>query len=203
MKFLAALAVVTATLLPQSNPIRFDMKDPKGVSGMSIKIDSKLEPVHGQATGVSGDVVFDPAKPENSSGKIVVNASDVRLGSQALTDAMLQDWCLDVQKFPTIEFAIKKVRGVKKVRDGEWNATVDGTFTLKGKSRDMTVKANVRHLPNMIKTRGGMPKDGDLLLIRSTFKFNRLDFGVAPDLNTNVIGNTVEIDLSTVGVAPR
>jgi polyisoprenoid-binding protein YceI len=133
----------------------------------------------------------------------MVDAASVRLGSQALTDAMHEDWCLDIKKFPAIKFEINKVRNVKKVRDGEWNATVDGTFTLKDKSRPMTVQANVRHLPNMIKTRGGMPKDGDLLIVRSSFKFNRLDFGVAPDLSTNVIGNTVEIDLSTVGVAPR
>lgn len=203
MKFLAAIIAIAgshAFLTSQT----FDFHDPKGVNSVSIIIDAPLEPVRGHATGVSGTVVFDPANPAKSTGNIAVSTAKLQLASADMTTAMLQDWCLDSAKFPTIQFEIKKVRDVKKVNDGEWNATVDGTFTVKGVSKPMTVKASAMLLPNKIKDRGGMEgKQGDLLQIKSKFSFNRLDYGVAPDLSTNLIGNKIDIDVAVIGVCPK
>ncbi len=197
LTFLAAGASVVA-------PRTFDMRDPKGVSGLSLRIDSALEPVHGSAVGVSGSVVFDPEKPELSKGTVSIAAKEVRLGSQGLTEAMHEDWCLDVAKHPSIDFTVKRVYDVKADGPGRWTVKVDGDFKLKDVTKPLTVTATVTHLKDSIKARGGMEgKDGDLLQIRSRFSFNRLDFGVAPDLNPKVIGPVVEVDLSFVGVSPN
>jgi polyisoprenoid-binding protein YceI len=182
----------------------FSLQDPKGVSGLSISIDSKLEPVKGFANGVSGNVTFDPSKPSAATGTVVIDAASTYVASRGMTEAMHQDWCLDVAKYPTIEFKITKVTGVKAGKDGTYSAKVSGDFTLKGITKAMTVDATATHLPNMIKQRGGMPgKDGDLLVIRSNFSFKRSDFKIAPDLSTNVIGDRVDIGLSFVAVSPR
>jgi polyisoprenoid-binding protein YceI len=203
MKTLVVLAATTAILGSAANTVEFNMKDPKGVSGMAVSIDSLLEPVRGHATGISGQVIFDRDKPENSTGKIVVDAKSFQLGSKDLTDAMHGDWCLDVAKYPTIEFNVTKIANVKKAKDGSFNVSVTGDFKLKGVSKSITVPATVAYLPGKLKTRGGMAKDGDLIKVSSKFSIKRSDWNVSPDLSTDIIGDVIQIDLSTIGVAPK
>ena len=191
-------------IAPTAAPITFDMKDPKGVSGMSISIDSMLEPVRGHANGVTGSIDFDSVNPAKSSGQIVVDTRTIFLASQPMTDAMHQDWCLDVKKYPTMTFTVKKISGVKKIKAGSWNVMVNGTLNMHGVTKPVSVAANVTYLPNMIKTRGGMEGvQGDLLKLQSKFSILRKDFKIAPDLNEQVIANRIDIDLALIGVAPK
>jgi Uncharacterized conserved protein len=198
------LVAAGVALAARFAPMEFDLRDPKGVSGMSLRIDSPLEPVHGYAGGVSGSIAFDPTDPARSTGKVAVTAKEVFLGSAGMTEAMHEEWCLDVENHPTIEFDVTRVRDVREEGVGRWSATVDGELTIKGVTRPLTAPATVTHVAGGIKRRGGMAGvEGDLLVIRSRFSFDRLDFGIAPDLNPNVIGRTVEVDLSVVGASPR
>ncbi|MFM9873908.1 MAG: YceI family protein [Fimbriimonadaceae bacterium] len=197
-KSIALLAVAATALTSSPAPLSFDMKDPKGVSGLSFSIDSNLEPIFGQSSAIGGSISFDPANPEKSSGKIVVQSAGVETHSENLTSAMHQDWCLDVEKFPTIEFEVKKISNVVKKDDGSFAADVNGDFTFHGVTKNLNIKATATHLPDKLKDRGGVPgKKGDLLIIRSNFSFNRKDFNVAPDLA--LIGDTVDVKLATVG----
>lgn len=203
MKVVALLAVSAAATLPGAAPIAFDMKDPKGVSGMGIRIDGLLEPVRGHATGVSGKIEFDAEHPENSKGKLVIDISTLKIGSPDFTGSALGDYALDVKKFPTAEFTVKKVDNVKASGEKIWTADVTGDFTLHGVTKEIKVPITATHLVGMLKRRGGMPKDGDLLKIRSTFTFNRHDYGIAKDMDGEIIGTEVEVDLHTIGVAPK
>jgi len=182
-------------------PISFDMKDPKGVSGLTIAIDGDLEPVHGFANGVSGNVLFDPTHPETASGTVVVDATSLTVGSAAMTKMMDGEFCLDTAKYPNFTFKIGKVSNVRKQKSGSYAATVTGDLTVKDVTKTITVGATATYLPNMIKKRGGMEVDGDLLIIRSGFSFNRQDFNVAPDMH--YLGDVVKVELSFVGVAPK
>lgn len=181
-------------------PASYNMKDPKDVSGLTFAIDSPLEPIYGYSKAVSGDIQFDPAHPEKTTGKIVVQTKEVATVSPALTDAMLGDWCLNPEKYPTIEFEIKKIDTVKETSKGVFEADVTGNFTLNGTTKEIQVKATATHLPGALSARGGVPgKQGDLVIIRTKFNFNRLDYGVAKDLDMMKIGTKVNIDLSAVG----
>lgn len=196
---LASFALVSG--FQSDAPITFDLKDPKGVTGMGIAIDGQLEPVRGFAGGISGSVTVDMKDPKKSSGKIVVESASTQLGSPNLTGAMHQSWCMDVAKYPTIEFEVTKVDKVKKGKDVEATAEISGNFTFHGVTKPLTATATVKYLAGKLKARGGVPKDGDLIQIHSKFSFNRLDFEVAPDLSTDLIGNKVDIDLAVTGVA--
>lgn len=190
-------AIAVAIAAPKMAVLSFDMKDPKGVSGLSISIDSQLEPIMGQTSAVSGDIKFDATNPKNSSGKIVVDAKELKLTSAAMTEHMLQRGSLDVATYPTITFEVIKVNEAKEISQGNWEVKVTGNFTLKGVTKEMTVNATVSHLPDKLASRGGVPgKNGDLIVIRSRFSFDRNDFKVGAGA---VIGNKVDVSLSAVG----
>lgn len=204
LKLLLASPFVLGLVALHSSPaLTFDMKDPKGVSGLTIDINGKLEPVHGFANDISGNVVFDPADPKATTGKIVVGLKSLYVGSQPMTDSMHQDWCLDIAKFPTAEFELTKVTDAK-TKDGETKFTAVGEFRLHGVSKEMKVSGTATHLPGMIKTRGGMEGvQGDLFVVRTQFQFKRSDFKIAPGLSNDLIGDEVTVKLSSVGVCPK
>jgi polyisoprenoid-binding protein YceI len=76
-----------------------------------------VEPFTGVASGISGKVTFDPADPKATKGTITVEAKSLHLMNKGMQDTLQgPDW-LDVQKNPTIEFAIKKVTDSKPAGD--------------------------------------------------------------------------------------
>jgi polyisoprenoid-binding protein YceI len=198
--FLLASGLVFAGV-QSTNLIDFDLKDPKGVTGMSIAIDAPLEPIRGFAGGISGSVRYNVSDPAKSTGKLVLDSSTVQLISPSMTAAMHQPWCLDVKKYPTIEFNVTKVEKVKKEKGGKINARISGDFTFHGVTKPLSVDATILHMPGKLKARGGVEKDGDLLQIHTKFSINRLDYGVAPDLGLELIGNKIDLDLAVTGVA--
>ncbi len=60
-----------------AKPLDFDFRDPKATSVISITIDSAWEPITGSATGITGNVQFDPANPKTTTGKIEVAVSSI------------------------------------------------------------------------------------------------------------------------------
>jgi polyisoprenoid-binding protein YceI len=197
---LLASGIVFASV-QSTTTIAFDLKDPKGVTGMSIAIDAPLEPIRGFAGGISGSVNYNLTDPSKSTGKLIVDADSVQLINPNMTSAMHQAWCLDVKKYPTIEFNVTKVDKVKKEKGGKVSARISGDFTFHGVTKPLSVDATILHLPGKLKARGGVEKDGDLLQIHTKFSINRLDYGVAPDLGLELIGNKIDLDLAVTGVA--
>lgn len=199
-KAFALIAVTSAALIAPA-PMTFDMKDPKGVSGLTFSIDSPLEPIKGHTSAISGNFIFDPANPEKSGGKIIVQAADVHVNSPVMTEHMHQAGSLDVAKFPTIEFELTKVENVKKTTADTYEADVTGNFTLRGITKSLVVKATATHAPDAATKRGGTNKPGDLIILRTKFKFDRSDYAVGGGVG--VIGNVVEVDLSAVGYSAK
>ncbi len=197
---LLASCLVLAGVQNQKS-IEFDLKDPKGVTGMSLAIHSPLEPIRGFAGGISGTVSYNVADPSKSTGKIIVESASTQLINPNMTAAMHQAWCLDVKKYPTIEFAVTKVYKVKKLKDETISAKISGNFSFHGVTKPLTIDATIAYLPGKLKVRGGVEKDGDLLQVHTKFSINRLDYGIAPDLGLELIGNQIELDLAVTGVA--
>jgi len=199
---LIALAALTTASLVAPAPLAFDMKDPKGVSGLSFAIDSPLEPIKGHSGAVSGTFNFDPQNPSQASGKIIVQTKEVKVSNPIMTDHMHQAGSLDVAKYPTIEFEIKKVENVKTTADNTFEADVTGNFTLRGVTKSITVKASATYAPNSLSKRGGVPdKEGDLIIVRTKFSFNRSEYAVGPAQSP--IGDKVDVELSAVGFTTK
>lgn len=197
------LALSTLTLLAvavnQTAVQRFDVKDPKGVNGLSITIDSPLEPQFGTAADLSGFVDFNESNPTDSSAHFIVGTNSVRLATPGITEAMLQEWCLNPAKYPTIEFKTTKINAAEKLSDNVWKINASGDFTLSGVTKPLEIVATITKVPGGLQQRGGVPRaQGDLLVVRSDFSINRRDFNVAPDLSDRIIGNKIDLKLAAV-----
>ena len=189
------LALVAALALAQ--PLSFDFKDAKGVSAVSFSTDGVTEPFVGIARGVSGTLQFDPAHPESTTGKIVVDSDSLELPMKPLEDSMKAAWCLDAKGHPTIELLIRKLEKVKTVGKIT-TALLAGSFTCKGVTRDVQFPASATYLKGKAKERFG-DDEGDLLVIRADFSFKRLDFGVGKSLGEDLVSDEVKVHVGLVG----
>jgi len=178
----------------------FDFKDPKGVNAMSFVLDSLLEPIMGLATGISGQVSFDPAHPEAMSGKIVVAAESLHIENQGMEGKLHGPEWIDVGSYPEISFTFRKIDDVKTTSTGAISMNVTGDFTLKGITKSISISVRATHLPGRLKDRLYRGA-GDLLVLRANFTINRKDFNIKPDSGPDVVAEEIEIRASIVGYA--
>ena len=203
MRNICLLAACLATAIPAlAAPQSFDFKDPKGVNNAVFKLDAPLESINGTANGVSGTVNFDPANPAGLTGKIVVAADSLRVPNPVMQSHLIgKDW-LDVATHKEITFEAEKVGNVKSAGN-ESTAEVTGKFTLHGVTKPITAPVRFTYLKDKLGARTGGKMEGDLLVIRSTFKIMRSDFGINPGAPTDKVSDEIEIVLSVAGAAPR
>jgi polyisoprenoid-binding protein YceI len=201
-KPLASLfTLICVTTAAWAGPIEFDFKDPKGVNNAVFKLDAPLESINGTANGVSGKIVFDPEKPGQLKGKIIVATASMHVGNPTMKEHLHSDGWMDSAKHPELTFEIKNSRNVKTSGDVT-TADVDGTLTIKGISKDVTVPVRLTYLKDKLRARGGN-KDGDLLVVRSNFVVHRSDFNIKPGQNEDKVSNEIDLSLSIAGIAPR
>jgi polyisoprenoid-binding protein YceI len=182
-------------------PLEFDFKDPKGVNNVVFKTDAPLESINGVATGISGSVTFDPANPGAVKGKIIVQASSLHLGNPMQKEHLHSDKWLDVAKYPEITFEVESAKNVK-TQGNVTTADVTGKFSLHGVTKTITVPVKLTFLKDQLKAR--IPgKDGDLLVIRASFKIKRSDFGINPGQMEEKVSDDIELNLSIAGAAQR
>jgi polyisoprenoid-binding protein YceI len=196
------LAFASLNLPLLAAPQSFDFKDPKGVNNAVFKLDAPLESINGTANGVSGTVQFDPANPAGLTGKIVVAADSLRVPNPMMqTHLVGKDW-MDAATHKGISFEAEKVANVKTTGN-DTTADVTGQFTLRGVTKEITVPVRLTYLKDKLGARTGGKMEGDLLVIRSTFKIKRGDFGINPGAPSDKVSDEIEIVLSLAGSSPK
>ena len=194
-----ALSVVAAHAVPQS----FDFKDPKGVNNVQFKLDAPLESITGTGTGISGTLQFDLEQPQNTSGRIVLDAASLTVGNPLMADHLRSDQWLDVAKHPTLVFEARQLRNVR-TQGAQTLADVTGQLTVKGITKEVTVPVSFTYLPDKLGARVGDPKvKGDLLVVRAAFDINRSDFNLQPGQMTDKVAESINLSLAIAGAAPR
>ena len=162
-------------------------------------MDAPLESINGSGDSISGKVEFDPSKPENTKGKIILDAKSLHVGNPVLKEHMHgKDW-LDVEKFPLIHFSLNQLQNIE--RDGiNINADAHGKMTIRNITLDMKVPVKITYLKGMLEKRNRVK--GDLLVIRSKFSVKRDDFNIQAGQNLEKVANDIEISLNVAGAAP-
>jgi len=181
----ATLCALALTSAAQAAPQTFDFKDPKGVNNAVFKLDAPLEAITGSAGGITGKVMFDPAKPESTTGKIVVAASSLRVPNSMMQGHLHGAQWMDVNTYPEIT-----------------TADATGTLSLHGVSKELTVPVKLSYLKDKLGQR--VPnQQGDLLVIRSSFSVKRADFGINPSAPADKVSDNIDLTLSIAGSCPK
>lgn len=201
--FRFAVALVVTALVSQAAPRSFDFKDPKGVNNVRFTLDAPLETITGTATGLSGEVAFDPADPAATTGRITLDASSIAVGNPIMGEHLRSDQWLDVAQHPSIVFDARAVQNVR-TQGTQILADIRGTLTVKGVAKDVTVPVSFTYLPDKLGARVGNPKvQGDLLVLRANFAINRSDYGIKPGEQTDKVAETIHLSLSIAGGAQK
>ena len=184
----------------RAEDMSFNFTDPKGVNSISIILDSVLEPIMGIASGISGNVIFDPATKKAMKGRIVVQADKIQMANQMMTKVLHSEEWLDVKKFPTIEFDFKEIISTGSRKDMLYEYLIAGNFTCKGITKDIQIPVNVSYLPGKLKARNEKG-DGNLLILRSKFNIQRTAFAIQPEMNPASVADEIQLNVSIVGYA--
>ncbi len=182
-----------------ADSIKFDFRDPKKVNNVVFLMDAPLESINGTATGVSGTVSFDPAKPAATTGKIVLSTSSLHVDNPVMKKHMLDEGWMHVSKFPTIEFVAGKITKVK-TSGTTIIGTIAGELTVKGVTKKVSVPVRLTYLKGMLIKRNRVP--GDLLVLRSDFTIKRSDYGINAGNNEEKVSDEIELKLRVAGAAP-
>ncbi len=199
-KFVAVVGFIALAATAFAAPLDFDFKDPKGVNNVIFKTDAPLESINGTATGISGNVTFDPGDPGAVKGKLVVQSASLHLGNPMQKEHLHSDKWLDVAKYPEITFEVESAKNVKTDANVT-TADVTGKMGLHGATKTITVPVKMTFLKDKLKARTG--KEGDLLVIRADFKIKRSDFDINPGQMEDKVSDDIELNLSIAGAAPR
>lgn len=198
---LTILSLTALTSAALAAPQTFDFKDPKGVNNAVFKLDAPLEAIQGSANGITGSVTFDPANPGQTKGKIVVAAETLTVPNPMMKEHLHGGQWLDVAKNPEITFETKELKDVKTTGDST-TASIVGTITIKGVSKEITAPVKLTYLKDKLAQRVPNLK-GDLLVIRSTFTVKRSDFGINPSAPRDKVADEIEITLSIAGASAQ
>lgn len=202
-RFGRSVCIFASVLLGASSlsaaELKFDFRDPKGVNSVSFLLDSEVEPIRGIATGIHGELAFDPAAPEKTTGLIVVDTSSLRTPHPEMDKVLLgADW-LDAPTNPEISFEIKKIESAKKEGDNRFVLKAAGEFRCKGVAKEMTIMIDASYLKDAAGKRMRGAK-GDLLVARANFKINRGDFEIKKGFPGTVVAEEIQIAVQIVGL---
>ena len=201
MKLNTLLPILCLTGAALAAPQSFGFKDPKGVNNAVFKLDAPLEAITGSANGISGTVTFDPDNAGATKGKIIVAAASLTTPNGMMKEHMHSANWLDVAKFPEIAFEAKEFKNAK-TEGNVTTATVTGTFTLKGVSKELTAPVKLTYLKDKLAARVPNMK-GDLLVIRANFVIKRADFNIMPGQMDEKVSDTIDLTLSIAGASPK
>lgn len=201
MKILTQITLIISCLNSQIGATEsvFDFKDPKNVNNIIFQMDAPLESINGSGDKISGNVTFNPEKPELTKGKIILESASLHVGNPVLKEHMHgKDW-LEVDKYPTISFSLNKLHGIKK--EGiNYQAQAHGKMNIRNVTLDMKIPVKITYLKGMLAKRNRV--EGDLLVIRSKFSVKRDDFNIQAGNNLEKVANQIEISLNVAGAHP-
>ena len=186
-------------MLPSTGPMIFDYKDPKGISAVSLALDSPLEPIVGYAKGISGTVLFDPAHPERASGRLAVDVSSVQFANDGYT-ATAQGYALNGKKWPQLFLTIRKVVDGRRVSPTRFAGTVLADFTCRGVTQAKRLAVTADLFPGRAEERTNGQHKGDLLVLRTHFSVSRRAHGISEGIPDSMVGDNIEVGVAVVGI---
>jgi polyisoprenoid-binding protein YceI len=143
--------------------------------------------VRGAFTNVSGTVQYDPANLEKTSIQAFITAASVDTRFEMRDRELRSEDFLDVERYPTITFASKKVEAA-----GAGKLKIIGDLTIHGITKEVVLDAE-----GPLSTLTD-PSGNKRMGASATTKINRNDFGVSglPDIVGDEISITLDVEMT-------
>ncbi len=155
--------------------------------GFSVK-HMMISTVHGNFGKYAAKVVFDDAKPENSTFEATIDASSINTGVEMRDKHLKSPDFFDVEKYPSISFKSTKVIAL-----GEGKLKVLGDLTIHGVAKSVTLEGE-GFSPVIKNMQGGLSAAAT-----ASTTINRKDFGLVWNRNLDngnmVVDENVKITL--------
>jgi polyisoprenoid-binding protein YceI len=170
LPILFLLAAVAATAQPRSHIVD------QSHSQINFIAEARFISAHGHFDKWDAEVQLDPAKIENSSFKVTIEAASINTRIGRRDDHLRSKDFFDVATYPHITLVSKKI-----TKTGDKKYSVLGDLTLHGVTKQIDVElTNVFYENN----RGRF---------RTTFSINRRDFGISYNSTMNPIEDMVQV----------
>jgi polyisoprenoid-binding protein YceI len=127
----------------------------------------------------SGDVMFDPAAPEQTEATIIIQIGSVKTGNSDVDGTLPgSDW-FNTSEYPQATFTADRAEKA----EGKNAYLLNGTLELKGNSGEVAVPFTI-------------DVSGDTATASGELTINRLEYGVGPDGPISGITVTEEVTVS-------
>ncbi len=140
-------------------------------TNVTFESETDFETILGSTREIKGQAVVD-LEAGLASTTIEVPVESLRTGIELRDKHLRSGMWLDAAKYPTISFVSTAAR---KIDDTKWEVT--GTFSMHGKSRELTTVVDVRPIPEEVAKNAGLGK-GAWIRIVAPFEVKLSDFGV-------------------------
>jgi polyisoprenoid-binding protein YceI len=176
----------------------FYFKDPQNRNQVSFTSEAPFETFTGLATGVGGEVSFDPNDVQNTiKGEISVFVKSIDTGIEMRDEELRGAGWLDAEKYPTISFKIEKVEGLNFPDNNKIKLSLNGSFSCHGKTNVIPLNATLTYLAESDLTKKRLP--GDLLSVVSEFTIKLSDYGIRSIFVPDRISDEINITVNIVG----
>lgn len=180
-KFVLIALVLLSTLVVVAQP-KPHVVD-RAHSQINFVGEARFLSAHGFFGQWEADVQLDPAKIENSTLSITIDAASLNTRVERRDTHLRSADFFSVEQFPKITFVSKKIE-----RTGEKKLNVVGDFTLRGVARELAVPLTMLFYEN---GRGRF---------RGSFELNRKDFGMSYNSRMNPVEDVVlvQVDINVI-----
>src|SRR5262245_61739246 len=166
--------LTTITVIAQPRPQIVDHAH----SQINFVAEARLISAHGHFDKWDAEVQLDPAKIENSSFKITIEAASINTRIERRDNHLRGKAFFDVPTYPQITLVSKKI-----TKTGDKKYTVVSDLTLRGVTKQIEVEIETVFYEN---NRGRF---------RATFPINRKDFGINFNSSMNPIEDVVKAQI--------
>ncbi len=134
-------------------------------------------PVEGKFTKFTGQIAFDPSKPDAGKAEFTIDTASFSIGNAEIDDeAKGKNW-FDVKNFPQARFMSTAVKAA-----GPGRFEVTGPLTIKGKTNTVTIPFTVK-------------ADGGAAVYEGVFPIKRLAFNIGEGVwkDTDTVADEVQV----------
>lgn len=183
-KFPLAILALCASLAAPAQAAEFNRLD-AGRSSVRFVFKQMNVPVEGRFKRFTGEIAFDPARPEAGRAGIDIDLASIDAGSSEANEEVAGKLWFDTKTHPVARFAATAVRPL-----GGDRFEVAGRMSIKGRTHELRTPATFRI-------------EGGAAVFAGSFVLKRADFGIGEGLwaDFGTVANEVRIAFRLVATA--